>query len=150
MMSPSSDETLGLQLLNLSVASLITGSRWVSSNSFSRDSAVDEDNSPGLVAIASTSLLTWKCSSSLVFMVFMLVELPVRFVNEFAILATLSLRIIVEAEVRTRCSLRDRAVIPGKGRILRLQTSESCASRRARSPRGGANIGILEVVVRSD
>lgn len=81
---------------------------------------------------------------------FTLAELADRFANEFVMLATLSFRIIVDAEVRTSCSLLDRFVMPGNGRICRLQTSESWASRRARSPRGGAKIGILELVVKRD
>lgn len=65
-------------------------------------------------------------------------------------LATLSFRIIVEAELRTRCSLLDRVVIPGNGSTFRLQTSASKASSRALSPRDGAITGIREVVVKRD
>jgi hypothetical protein len=40
-----------------------------------------------------------------------------RLANGLLRLAALSFRIIVEAELRTRCSLLDRVVIPGKGKI---------------------------------
>lgn len=65
-------------------------------------------------------------------------------------LTALSLRIMDDADDRTRCSLLDRAVIPGKGRISRVQTSESRASRRARSARAGARTGTRLLVVSSD
>lgn len=65
-------------------------------------------------------------------------------------LATLSLRMTDEADARTRCSLRDRAVIPGKGRTSLVHTSESSASSRARSAREGARTGIRLLVVRRD
>ena len=58
----------------------------------------------------------------------------------------LSLRIMFVAEALTRYSLLLRAVIPGKGRMSRVQTSESMASRRARSPRGGARMGMRLLV----
>ena len=64
-------------------------------------------------------------------------------------LVTLSLRIIEDAEVRTRCSLLDRFVIPGKGSDSLLHTSDKSASRRALSPRDGAKTGV-RLVVRSD
>lgn len=81
------------------------------------------------------------------------VELAVlaeRFVKGLVRLAALSFRIMVDAELRTRCSLLDRVVIPGKGKILRLQTSAKIASKRARSAQGGTRTGIREFVVRSD
>lgn len=65
-------------------------------------------------------------------------------------LATLSLRIMELADAFTRYSLLDRAVIPGNGRMSRVQTSESSASSRALSPREGARIGIRLLVVSRD
>jgi hypothetical protein len=65
-------------------------------------------------------------------------------------LTALSLRIIDDADARTRCSLLDRAVIPGKGRTSRVQTSESRASSRARSARAGASTGTRLLVVSND
>src|SRR3954454_16114960 len=62
-----------------------------------------------------------RTSSSVVF--WRLARLPDRFVKLLAILATLSFRIIELAEARTGCSLRLRPVIPGYGRISRVQTS---------------------------
>ena len=77
-------------------------------------------------------------------------ELTVRLVKLLAMLTTLSLRITDDADARTRCSLLDRAVIPGKGRISRVQTSARSASSRARSPRAGASTSMRVFVVRSD
>jgi hypothetical protein len=62
----------------------------------------------------------------------------------------LSFRITDDADARTRCSLRDRAVIPGNGSTSRVQTSASRASSRARSARGGASTGMRLFVVSSD
>lgn len=81
---------------------------------------------------------------------FELVKLPDRLVKVLAILATLSLRIIEDAEERTRCSPRLRHGIPGNGSTSFVQTSERRDSRRALSPRGGARIGTLPFVVNSD
>jgi hypothetical protein len=64
-------------------------------------------------------------------------------------LATLSFLIIELAEALTRCSLLVRPVIPGKGRISRVQTSDIRFSRRTLSVREGASTGI-RFVVRSD
>ena len=80
----------------------------------------------------------------------MLLMLGDRFMKELVMLATLSFLFIAEAELRTKCSLLDRFVMPGKGSTVRLQTSARRASRRARSPRAGARTGILAFVVRSD
>ena len=79
-----------------------------------------------------------------------LARLAERLLKLLAMLTTLSLRMTDDADARTRCSLLDRAVIPGKGRMSRVHTSESSASSRARSPREGASTGIRAVVVRSD
>lgn len=65
-------------------------------------------------------------------------------------LATLSLRIIDDADVRTKCSLLDRVVMPGNGSTSRLHTSDKSASSLARSLRVGARTGILDVVVSRD
>lgn len=65
-------------------------------------------------------------------------------------LATLSFRMTDEAELRTRCSLRDRVVMPGNGRMSRLHTSLRSASILALSLRGGASVGIRWFVVSSD
>lgn len=65
-------------------------------------------------------------------------------------LATLSFLITVDAEARTRCSLRARVVMPGKGRTSRLQTSASSASRRARWLRAGDSTEIRACVARRD
>ena len=88
--------------------------------------------------------------SSLELVMCMLALLLERLVKELAMLATLSLRITEDAEDRTRCSLRARTVIPGKGRTSRVHTSERRASRRARSPRDGARTGMREFVVSRD
>jgi len=66
-----------------------------------------------------------------------------------AILATLSILIIELAEALTRCSLLILPVIPGKGRISRVQTSDNKFSSRTLSARGGASTGI-RLVVRRD
>lgn len=79
-----------------------------------------------------------------------LARLAERLLKLLAMLTTLSLRMTDDADARTRCSLLDRAVIPGKGRMSRVHTSERSASSRARSPRDGASTGIRAVVVRSD
>jgi hypothetical protein len=65
-----------------------------------------------------------------------------RLVKLLAMLATLSFLIIELADARTRCSFRARPLIPGKGRTSRLQTSESRASSRILSARGGAKTGM--------
>ncbi|KAK5624678.1 hypothetical protein RRF57_000394 [Xylaria bambusicola] len=65
-------------------------------------------------------------------------------------LAALSFRIIVDAELRTRCSFLNREVIPGYGKMLRLQTSANDASMWALSARDGARTGIREFVVSRD
>lgn len=78
------------------------------------------------------------------------VRLPDLRVKELVRLATLSFLITVDADVRTRCSLWDRVVMPGNGRISRLQTSASSASSRARSLREGASTGIRAFVVSRD
>jgi hypothetical protein len=74
--------------------------------------------------------------------------LPDRLVKLLAMLATLSFLIIELADARTRCSLRVRPFIPGKGRMSRLQTSESSPSSRIRSARDGARTGMRFVVSR--
>ena len=71
-------------------------------------------------------------------------------VKELAILATLSFLMTVDAEVRTKFSLRARVVMPGNGRISRLQTSARNTSSRARSLRAGASTGIRALVVSRD
>lgn len=79
-----------------------------------------------------------------------LVKLAERLVKLLVMLTTLSFRIMDDAEALTSCSLRDRAVIPGKGRMSRVQTSDSRASSRARSSRDGARTGSRVLVVRRD
>jgi hypothetical protein len=64
------------------------------------------------------------------------------------ILRTLSFLLIELADAFTKYSLLDRAVIPGNGRISRDHTSDSSASSRALSPRGGARIGMRVFVFR--
>ena len=92
--------------------------------------------------------LMWDIISSLAWaMIGTLVE---RLPSELVMFATLSLRITVVAELRTRCSLLDRLVMPGNGKSSRLHTSASRASRRTRSPREGAKTGVLELVVNKD
>jgi len=59
-----------------------------------------------------------------------------------AMLTELSLRITDDADERIRCSPRARMVIPGKGSLSLVQTSDNRASSRARSPREGASTGI--------
>lgn len=78
------------------------------------------------------------------------VGLPDLRANVLVMLATLSFLITVEAEARTRCSLRARVVMPGKGRTSRLQTSTSSVSNRARSLRAGASTDIRACVARTD
>lgn len=65
-------------------------------------------------------------------------------------LVTLSFLITVDADVLTRRSLLDRAPIPGKGRISRLQTSAKIASKRARSLRVGARKDIRAFVASNE
>ena len=79
-----------------------------------------------------------------------LARLAERRVKLPVMLTALSLRIMDDAEARTRCSLLERAVIPGKGSTSRVQTSARSASSRARSARAGASTGVRELVVRSD
>jgi len=57
-------------------------------------------------------------------------------------LVTLNFLITVDADARTRLSLRARAVMPGNGSTSRLQTSANSASKRALSLRAGASTGI--------
>jgi hypothetical protein len=57
-------------------------------------------------------------------------------------LTALNFFITDEAEERTRCSLRDLAVIPGSGSTSRLQTSDNRASILDRSARSGARTGM--------
>lgn len=80
----------------------------------------------------------------------MLGTLGERLPSELVMFATLSLRMTVVAELRTRCSLLDRLLMPGNGRTSRLHTSASKDSMRARSPREGAKTGTLELVVNRD
>lgn len=70
--------------------------------------------------------------------------------KELAMLATLNLRIIVLAELRTRCSLRDLPVMLGNGSTSRLQMSDISASSRALSALGGAMMGIRGFVSSKD
>jgi hypothetical protein len=79
----------------------------------------------------------------------MLARLPERFVKLLAILATLSFLIIELAEALTRCSPLTRPVIPGNGRISRLQMSEINPSSLALSARDGASTG-MRLVDNSD
>ena len=87
--------------------------------------------------------------SSLTFLV-MLVTLGDLLVNVLAMLVTLNFRIMDDAEERTACSLLARAVMPGKGRTSRVQTSDTRASSRARSPGEGARTGTRPVVASND
>lgn len=73
-----------------------------------------------------------------------------RLLNELAMLVTLSFLIKVDAELRTKSSLRDRVAIPGSGSISRLQTSVSKHSSLTRSLRGGTSTGIRDLVVSKD
>ena len=79
-----------------------------------------------------------------------LAVLGVRFVKVLAMLATLSFLIIDVADALTRCSLLDRAVIPGNGRMSRVHTSDRRASSRALSPRDGAMTGTRLFMVDKD
>lgn len=79
-----------------------------------------------------------------------LARLAERLVNWLVMLVTLSLRIIECADVRMRCSFRALTVIPGNGRISRVQTSDSSASSRALSPRDGASTGTRPLVASRD
>lgn len=72
--------------------------------------------------------------------VVVLAMLTDRLVKELAMLATLSFLITEEALERTRCSLRERTVIPGKGRASRVHTSDKIASSLDRSPLEGERI----------
>jgi hypothetical protein len=72
-----------------------------------------------------------------------------RFVKLLAKLATLNFLIMELADARTRCSLRARPVIPGNGRMSRVQTSARRVSSRTRSARDGARTG-MRFVVRRD
>jgi hypothetical protein len=71
-----------------------------------------------------------------------LARLPERLVKLLAILATLSFLIIELAEALTRFSPLTRPVIPGNGKIARLQISEIKLSSLALSARDGARTGI--------
>ncbi|KAH6610861.1 hypothetical protein Trco_000881 [Trichoderma cornu-damae] len=81
---------------------------------------------------------------------FFCVEEADLFVKELAKLATLSFLMTVDAELRTRFSLRDLTVILGNGRTSLLHTSDRSASSRALSPLGGASTGMRVVVVNND
>jgi hypothetical protein len=78
-----------------------------------------------------------------------LARLPERLVKLLAILATLSFLIIELAEALTRCSPLARPLIPGNGKISRLQMSETKLSSLALSTRDGASTGI-RLVDKSD
>lgn len=69
----------------------------------------------------------------------MLATLPDLLEKVLAMLATLSLRIMDDAPLRTRCSPRPRTVMPGKGKTSRVQTSESSPSSLARSDLDGVS-----------
>lgn len=69
----------------------------------------------------------------------MLATLPDLLEKVLAMLATLSLRIMEDAPLRTRCSPRPRTVMPGKGKTSRVQTSESSPSSLARSDLDGVS-----------
>jgi hypothetical protein len=106
----------------------------------------------GLLAVSSsTALLPLECHcaslapSSSTGLTLRLLDL---FTKELVMLATLSLRIIDEAEERTRCSLRALVVMPGNGSESRLHTSVIKASSRARSLRGGASMGTRCVAIK--
>ncbi len=111
-------------------------------------SNVDIQPGSSLCLKSRASRSMWDSASSLALGI--LGTLVERLPRELVMLATLSFRIIVVAELRTRCSLLDRVVMPGNGKTLRLHTSASKASRRARSPREGASTGVREFVVNSD
>jgi hypothetical protein len=148
-MVTSVEGRLGVRLSDLSVMSRTTGCFCISSSSWSR-LRLEVEKSQLRVTSGPPVLLEQGGSCSLGLAVHTLVELADRLEKEFVMLATLNFRIIVEAELRTRFSLLARLVIPGNGRMLRLQTSASKDSSRARSFRDGARIGILELVVKSD
>lgn len=139
---------LGLRLLVLSVSSRLLGKPCISSSSCSRFK-LDVEKSQFKVTSDPPTLPrpeSWLQDLA----ARPLAELADRLVKVLVMLATLNFRIMVEAELRTRFSLLARLVIPGKGRIFRLQTSASSDSSRARSFRDGARTGTLVLVVRSD
>lgn len=80
----------------------------------------------------------------------MLARLGERLLNVLAMLVTLSLRIMECADERIRCSFRARAVMPGKGKISRVQTSDNSASNLALSALGGVSTGTRPLVARRD
>jgi hypothetical protein len=79
-----------------------------------------------------------------------LARLAERLPKVLVMLTTLSFRITDDADARTSCSLLERAVIPGKGKMSLVQTSDKRASSRALSAREGASTGMRLFVVRSD
>lgn len=131
--------------LFLSASSGITESNdRLASPSISDDAAiVDVDSLPRLQG-------AWDISSSVPILCDTLARLADRLLKLLVMLTTLSFRMTEEAEDRTRCSLLDRAVIPGKGRMSRVQTSDRSASSRALSPRAGASTGTRAVVDSKD
>lgn len=105
---------------------------------------VSRSTLPPLAVSSSTVLLLSDCccdSLSVASSTDLILMLPDLLAKELAMLATLSLRIMEEAEERTKCSPRALVVMPGNGNTSRLHTSVSKASRRARSLRGGARTG---------
>ena len=102
-----------------------------------------------LAVVASSNLLAASVPSSLTIF-FRLVTLGDLLVKVLAMLVTLNFRIIDDADERTACSLLARAVMPGKGKIPRVQTSATRASSRALSPGDGARTGSRPVVVSND
>lgn len=131
-----------------SASSLMMGSR---PSSWPRSNGLPVAHPSSLVNFAtSLALSAISVLSSSAVALFVLARLADRLVKELAMLATLNLRIIDDAEALTMCSLLDRFVMPGNGRISRLQTSDKRASSRARSPRDGASTGIRVLVVSSD
>lgn len=148
IVSSGSLELLLLPLLDLSISSRMIGNRFDGTPSCT--SVLEGARASQFTLISELRNLSTCGIFSLSSVCNKLEVLMERFANGLVRLATLSFRIIVDAELRTRCSLLDRDVIPGYGSVLRLQTSANSISRRARSARGGARIGIREFVVRSD
>jgi len=140
------------ELLELfcSVSSLITGSRPSSCARAGGLSVLRPSSLLTFVSCLPASGVLAPALSSSPTALLTLARLADRLVKELVMLATLSLRIIEDADVRTMCSLRARLVMPGNGSMSRLQTSESSASSRARSPLEGASTGIRVFVVSSD
>lgn len=127
VVSSASLELLPLPLLDLSISSRMIGNRF--SETPSCTSVVEGAMASQFTLMSELRNLSTCGICSLSSVCNKLQVLVERFANGLVRLATLSFRIIVDAELRTRCSLLDRDVIPGYGSILRLQTSANIISR---------------------